>query len=112
MAEVIFTKMYSAFISKANTLSKSELLAFLWFTIHADSRGNMVVLEPELFERLLKYVGVKRTSMYNTITKLQKKGLIAKHGDIVLVNSVYANKHRKLSLELTPYNWSLTKLDY
>lgn len=110
--KVLFVKIYSDFISASSRLSKSQLLTFLWFAIHADSRGNIVWLTPELMERLLKFVGIKRNSMYNVINFLERKELISKHGNMVMVNSTMANKHRKINVELTPYNWSLTELDY
>lgn len=107
-----FVKLFSGFIFESRKLSKSEILTFLWCAMHADSRGNMIIMTKEHYARLLEFVGVKRESMYNIISRLQKGGYLSKHGDIVIVNSQFANKHRKLKAEVTPYNWSLTELDF
>lgn len=112
MAKFYFSKIYSNFIKLSCKMSKSEIVAFLWLTIHADSRGNMVILTAELFTRLIEFVGIKRESMYNVFTSLSKKGLISKHGDLIMVNSQYANKHRMMKVETNPQNWSLQELDF
>jgi len=112
MAAEKFFKLYAEFVRLAPDLTRTEVLTFLWLALHADARGNMVLLNGEMYERLLKFTGVKRTSMYNVISRLSKRQLITKHGDLVMISAPYANKHRKLEPSLTPYNWSLTEFDF
>lgn len=110
--KIIFVKVFSDFVKFSSKMSRSEILTFLWLSIHADSRGNIVWLTPELRQRLLDFVGIKPTSMYNVFTKLEKKNFLNKEGQMVIVNARFANKHRQNRVEATPYNWSLTELDY
>jgi len=110
--KIIFVKIFNDFVKISSRLSRSEILTFLWLSIHADSRGNIVWLTPELRQRLLTFVGIKSTSMYNVFTKLEKRGFLNKEGQMVILNAKYANKHRQNKVEVTPYNWSLTELDY
>lgn len=108
-----FVKVYSNFIRDAKNFSKSEILTMLWLGIHADSKGNMMILSPDAYSSLLDFVNVKRPSMYNVFTKLSQKGLISKHGDIVIVNADFLNKHKMLKDQgLTPYKSSCAELGF
>lgn len=108
-----FVKVYDSLIVNAKKFSKSELLTFLWLAIHADSKGNIVYLDEESFKHLLAYVGIERTTMYNVLSVLKKKGYISKHGDLVILNSEYANKHKMNAKQVfTPYNSSFIELGF
>lgn len=113
MAKYFFVKVYSNFIKMCQDLSKTEIVVLLWFAIHADSKGNMVILTEEAYIDLLKFAKIKRASMYNVFTSLQKRGLISKHGDLVFVNAEYMNKHRMIKDQgLTPYKSSCDELGF
>jgi len=108
-----FVKVYDSLISDARSFTKSELLTFLWLAIHADSRGNIVYLDEHCFKLLLVYVGIGRSSMYNVLSNLKKKGYISKHGDMIILNSEYANKHKMNAKQfVTPYNSSFIELGF
>lgn len=108
-----FVKVYDKLVLEARNFSRSELLTLLWLAIHADAKGNIVYLDDAAYKWLLAYVGVERGTMYNILSRLKKKGFLSKHGDLVILNSEYANKHRMNSKQIvTPYNWSFGELGF